>query len=310
MKKIETSTTKRLKGNSITSLIDNYCSIDIETTGLSPNQNSIIEIGIIKVRDKKIIDSYQQLINPGFKIPQIITMLTGITDKMLIGCPSISDVLLETKKFIGDDILLGHNICSFDSTFLYDHFLRSCDYIMKNDMIDLLQLSRGYFPLCENYKLQTLLQYLKIPQITRHRALADAENTYLCYEVIKKLLHEKTENLANSIYIDTNVNFSKKGIDYKDLAATTTLTKIDDDFFGKCFVFTGALCFSREEACKIVLAGGGKISPNITKTVDFLVDANPDVSNKKIRARELIEQGYPIKIITENEFLEMINNNT
>ena len=73
-------------------IIDNYCVLDLETTGLSPNYDSIIEIGIIKVKENKIVDKYNSLINPGFLINEYITSITGITNEMLKGKPKIIDL--------------------------------------------------------------------------------------------------------------------------------------------------------------------------------------------------------------------------
>ena len=98
-------------------IIDNYCVLDLETTGLSPNYDSIIEIGIIKVKENKIVDKYNSLINPGFLINEYITSITGITNEMLKGKPKIIDLKKEVLNFIGNDVLVGHNI-SFDVSFL------------------------------------------------------------------------------------------------------------------------------------------------------------------------------------------------
>lgn len=77
-------------------IIDNYCVLDLVTTGLSPNYDSIIEIGIIKVKENKIVDKYNSLINPGFLINEYITSITGITNEMLKGKPKIIDL----KKYL------------------------------------------------------------------------------------------------------------------------------------------------------------------------------------------------------------------
>lgn len=88
-------------------IIDNYCVLDLETTGLSPNYDSIIEIGIIKVKENKIVDKYNSLINPGFLINEYITSITGITNEMLKGKPKIIDLKKEVLNFIGNDVLVG-----------------------------------------------------------------------------------------------------------------------------------------------------------------------------------------------------------
>lgn len=85
-------------------LIDDYCVLDTETTGLSAYYDEIIEIGILRVRNNEIVDRYDQLIKPNFDIDGFITALTGITNDMLEGMPSIDSVKTDVLSFIGDDI--------------------------------------------------------------------------------------------------------------------------------------------------------------------------------------------------------------
>ena len=102
--------------NYIKRIIKDYCVLDTETTGLSARTDEIIEIGIVKVRDNKIVDRYSQLIKPKKKISRFITDLTGITNEMVKGKPSILEVEDEFLSFIGSDIIIGHNT-SFDIRF-------------------------------------------------------------------------------------------------------------------------------------------------------------------------------------------------
>ena len=128
------------KGISTIDIINDYCVIDIETTGLDSKYDEIIEISALKVRNNKVIDQYTNLVKPkqrifvdndekdfcvenGEKVKYIdefITDLTGITNQMLQNAPNISEVLPSFNEFVKDDVLIGHNV-NFDINFLYDN---------------------------------------------------------------------------------------------------------------------------------------------------------------------------------------------
>lgn len=90
-------------------IIDDYCVLDTETTGLSSYYDEIIEVGVLRVRNNEIVEKYSQLIKPKYEVSNFITSLTGITNDMLIGMPSILDIKEKLLNFIGNDIIIGHN---------------------------------------------------------------------------------------------------------------------------------------------------------------------------------------------------------
>ena len=90
--------------------------LDVETTGLSARNNRVIEIGIFKVKNLKIVDRYQTLINPGCRIPAFITQFTGIDNNDVYDEPFFSDVMSKIEEFIGNSVLSGHNL-NFDLLF-------------------------------------------------------------------------------------------------------------------------------------------------------------------------------------------------
>ena len=98
-------------------MINNYIALDIETTGLNPANDKIIEIGMAKVENGVITGKYQQLINPQRPIDERITQLTGINDSMVENAPVINDIIQEIIDFIGELPILGHNVI-FDYSFL------------------------------------------------------------------------------------------------------------------------------------------------------------------------------------------------
>lgn len=157
-----------------------YCVLDTETTGLNAKVNKIIEICVIRVRNHEIVDTFSTLIKPKSQIGKTATQITGITNEMLKGKPKIEDIETELFDFIGDDVIVGHNI-SFDVKFIEHAYNRTID----NPILDTLKLSRKQIHGVENYKLETLKRYLNI-DIVSHRSEADCYVTHKLYESFRK----------------------------------------------------------------------------------------------------------------------------
>src|SRR5438094_8437314 len=94
-----------------------FCVVDLETTGGSPDQCEITEVGAVKIRGGECLGTFQTLVNPGVPIPPFITVLTGITESMVYPAPRIAEVLPAFLEFLGDAVLVGHNV-RFDISFL------------------------------------------------------------------------------------------------------------------------------------------------------------------------------------------------
>lgn len=165
---------------------DSFTAFDIETTGLARNSN-IIEIGAVKVRNGIIIDSFNELIYPEMPIPSRITYITGITNAMVRGCDTVEKVLPRFVQFAGDDILLGHNIVSFDCP-IVRHWANIHGVFIKNDVFDTLRHLRSIckpFPGMTSKSLENLCNYFHIDADIHHRASADAEITAKLYFKLK-----------------------------------------------------------------------------------------------------------------------------
>ena len=146
--------------------------LDIETTGLDPQKDRIIEIGAVRFNGKRIEDQWSHLINPGRPIPPFITRLTGITDQMVLQAPPLKAVLADLEAFIGDAPVLGHSI-NFDLSF----FQRQGS-LLDNDAIDTYELASVLIPNASRYNLGALAQQLGVPLPATHRALDDARATW------------------------------------------------------------------------------------------------------------------------------------
>ena len=165
--------------------------LDVETTGLSARNNRVIEIGIVKVKNLKVVDKYTTLINPGCDIPYFITQFTGIANSDVQYAPSFYDTAEEIEDFIGNSIISGHNL-SFDEGFLSYEFIRNGFEPLSNLSVCTLKLSRKIFPSLKSKSLASVTEYLGIKNRDSHRALSDAEATaQILIKLIKKLTKEK-----------------------------------------------------------------------------------------------------------------------
>jgi DNA polymerase-3 subunit epsilon/ATP-dependent DNA helicase DinG len=150
-------------------------SIDIETTGLDANKDSIIEIGAIKFNGRRIEAEWSTFINPNRHIPEAITALTGIDDSMVRNAPRLGDVVEELEAFVGECPVLGQNV-RFDLGFLQRQRI-----LLFNQVIDTYELASVLLPTASRYNLGALGQLLGIPLPASHRALDDARVTHAVY---------------------------------------------------------------------------------------------------------------------------------
>jgi len=171
---------------------DRFVAFDIEHTGTfgaahGDAEAEIIEIGAVKVVNGVVVDKFDELCNPGRKIVPRIARLTHITDDMVADKPSISEIIRKFKSFVGDDILIGHNIKGCD----IPHITRAAKRAgisFDNAFLDTKPLAKKYKDICgwDNVKLTTLSEYFGITQSDAHRAWCDAEaNAYVYLELQK-----------------------------------------------------------------------------------------------------------------------------
>lgn len=159
-----------------------YVCLDIETTGLSPSTCQIIEFAAVRVRNNRVVDQYSELICPQCSISPTITKLTGISNAMVRDKRTISEAILDIYNFIGDDVILGHNV-KFDLSFIKKAIVEELGVILENPIMDTMYLARSLLRNISNVKLGTLSCYLDEPfNGNHHRALADAEVTHRIYQ--------------------------------------------------------------------------------------------------------------------------------
>jgi predicted DnaQ family exonuclease/DinG family helicase len=148
--------------------LESFVAIDLETTGLDPQLETIIEVGLILFKKGEIKEKYTQTVNPRKTVSDHVLMLTGIKQEKLHSSPSLDKILPDIKDFIKDKPLVGHNV-SFDINFLERSFP------VKNMTYDTYNLSRIYVPFAPSHSLSGIVEYFKIPYENAHRASDDAE---------------------------------------------------------------------------------------------------------------------------------------
>ena len=154
-----------------------FCVLDLETTGGSATTCEITEIGAVKYRSGELIGTFQTLVDPGLPIPPSITILTGITQAMVIDAPDIAVALPSFLEFIGNAVIVGHNV-RFDLSFLNAAAIRLGYGRLDNKSTDTAKLARRLVrPEVRNLRLQTLASHFRSPTTPNHRALEDARAT-------------------------------------------------------------------------------------------------------------------------------------
>lgn len=175
-------------------VVDDYCSIDVETTGLAPKSCEIIEIGMARVRNGEIVSQYQALIKPHIPVNPFITQLTGINNEMLKNAPYFYEIHEEIMEFLGNDVILGHNV-RFDIGFINARINLLGYGNLTNNYVDMLSVSRRVHKEFVNHKLNTVCQCLGVTNEHAHRALDDCICTHKCYEKTKEILQSKLQYL-------------------------------------------------------------------------------------------------------------------
>jgi DNA polymerase-3 subunit epsilon/ATP-dependent DNA helicase DinG len=153
-----------------------YVSLDLETTGLDPSRDAIIEIGALRFDRDRVYERFSTFVNPGRRIPPFITELTGITDADVENAPGARETTQKLAAFVGRDPVIGHNV-RFDISFLRRHRV-----VQSNPSIDTFELAGILVPHASRYSLENLVRELGIDSWEQnHRALDDAEMTRMLF---------------------------------------------------------------------------------------------------------------------------------
>lgn len=192
---IEKQTRKRARLNNPYAkyYADAYAVMDLETTGLDPARESIIEIGALLVEEGVKVAEYQTMVKIDGTVPEEISRLTGITyDILQKEGVTLSEAIDGLRRFTDGLPIICHN-AGFDKRFLD----RACDALgedaFSNRMIDTMEFAKALLPNAKNYCLETVAKYLLVPAPAMHRALSDCQITYGVYNKLKEFSLKKNE---------------------------------------------------------------------------------------------------------------------
>lgn len=301
----ECAATRPGKGRSLLTFPQDYTVIDIETTGLDPQWNEIIELSGLRVRGGEVQDSFSSFVKPENEISDFITQLTGITNDDVADAPAIGDVLPGFLDFIGSDMIVGHNV-HFDVNFIYDAADNYCGRTVSNDIVDTMRIARHVLPKLQHHRLADVAAALGVDQAGAHRALVDCQTTHAVLQALR----------ATGYDLDAAARIASHSYSVKasDITAEGGMERPDSPLFGKVCVFTGALGIPRKEAMQAVVNMGGICGDSVTAKTNFLILGNNDYckaikdgkSAKQKKAESLILKGQDLQILSESAFFDLI----
>ena len=162
-----------------------YIVFDLETTGIRLEKDEIVEIGACKIKDGKIVETFQTLVHPSFPIPKEASDVNNITNEMVKYSPTIDKVLPDFLLFANDFPVIGHNV-DFDFSFIAK-FAKKLGYEFINESIDTLTMSKDLLPTRKQYSLVSLSQDYMISHLDAHRALSDVLATAELFKILSKI---------------------------------------------------------------------------------------------------------------------------
>lgn len=299
------------KGKSLLIFPDDFVVIDVETTGTNTSQCKIIEVSALRYSNGAQTAKFSTLVDPETEINLEITSLTGITNEMLYDAPKPEDVFPKLLTFVGDSLLVGHNV-SFDVDFLYDAAERHCKSYFTNNYVDTLRIAKRVIPGMAHYRLSDVAAACGVEQGAAHRAEADCITTAECLFAMRRIAEDKSINLVTAQTI--------RRPKYETVRTKSICSKVETNsshpLYGKNIVFTGTLSLPREDAMQMAVDVGAILKTSVSSKTDYLVVGVQDVSlvgktgksSKERMAEEIIATGKGhIQIINENDFVSLVN---
>ena len=299
-----------------------FVAIDFETA--NSVRSSVCSIGIVKVKNGKIQEELYTLINPLSEFHYYNTKIHGITEYMVHDAPTFEEFWPKFKVFIENQTIIAHN-ASFDIGVLRDslsrihesepNFQHGCSY----------RIAKKVWPNLYNHKLSTVANYLSI-SLKHHDALEDARaSAFIVLEAMKKtktasiqelsILHKLKLGSQTSSKQPTRSRKSSQDASLQRIVPENIITNTKHPFYGVNIVFTGKMVsMTRPLAAQYAVNCGAICKDRVDLTTNYLVVGEEDLykyvqgikSMKMKKAEEMIEQGYQIDIVGEQDFLRLV----
>lgn len=285
--------TDYFRGKALQEFPDHYIIVDVETTGLDPAIDKLIEISAVKYRFNRKVDEYVTFIYIDEPIPTRITKLTGITDEMLEDAPNPREALIGFLDFIGDDILIGYNI-TFDLAFLGVSCSEYCRKRLYNNYVDVLKIATDKLPFLMSRKQIDVAKYFGINIDGSHRALTDCEICNDCYQKLKELSIEEytAPQRQKQLLVSSSAHNQRP-------------------FLGRRFFFIGVMDQWYINNFKdIIISLGGSVDKDITEDINIVVVGTADTGIVKTedfrRLLEMKNAGAKLSLIKDISFVKTL----
>lgn len=283
-----------------------FVALDVETANF--DIGSICQIGIAKYRQGKLIDTFESLINPRCSFSQKNIDIHGITASTVNDAPNIFDIYGKILQFVGDDIVVSHT--NFDQKAIITCLANANLPLPNWQWADSSVMVRSAVEKWANngYSLANVCQAWGY-QFEHHNALEDAK---ACGFIVNTILREKQSSIHD--WIDKPLTKSVKSIKPYPNSARSKQGNTDGRFYGMAICFTGELSMSREQIANLAAKHGFDVKAGVSKKLHYLIVGTHDVSllaghdksSKHRKAEDLIAQGIEIQIITERDFIKII----
>lgn len=287
-------------------IMNKFIVIDIETA--NPDLISICQIGIAVFENGELVDQWGTLINPNAYFDEMNIYIHGITPSMVRNSPTIKQVESKIKGYFADNVVCSYG--AFDRVSLTRIFPD-----LQNRWLDIMRVVRRCWSdkfAEKGYGLAKVSKHLKIKQENHHNALDDA---IVAGGILNKALFESGKSLdywLDRVEKPIHVEYDENG---HILPKIKRQGDPNGPLYGEVVVFTGELSIPRQDAAKKAASVGCDVVDGVSKKVTLLIKgiqdksrlAGKELSNKEIKAQELISKGHNIRILSENDFLELVN---
>ena len=287
-------------------IMNKFIVIDIETA--NPDLTSICQIGIAVFKKGELVDQWGTLINPNAYFDEMNIYIHGITPSMVRNSPTIKQVESKIKGYFADNVVCSYG--AFDRVSLTRIFPD-----LQNRWLDIMRVVRRCWSdkfAEKGYGLAKVSKHLKIKQENHHNALDDA---IVAGGILNKALFESGKSLdywLDRVEKPIHVEYDENG---HILPKIKRQGDPNGPLYGEVVVFTGELSIPRQDAAKKAASVGCDVVDGVSKKVTLLIKgiqdksrlAGKELSNKEIKAQELISKGHNIRILSENDFLELVN---
>lgn len=283
-----------------------FVAIDVETA--NPKVGSICQIGLVKFQNGEVISLLEKLLDPEDYFDDFNSYIHGISENDVKGRETFKDAYNTIVDFIGDNAVVSHS--GFDKASLLQACLKYDLPIINVIWIDSAKVARRTWDFCRDkgYGLKKLCRKFKI-ELDHHDALSDAKAAGI---IFCKAMTDTGMNISQLH------DRSKKGLILNEIRKNISEYQPNPDghLYGEEVAFTGTLSMPRKDIAKIAANAGCVINTSVKKTTSIVVIGVQDLSklsrgldksSKQIKAEELISQGNDIKILTENDFISLLN---